>query len=112
ITQIIEEIKKRPDWMWDFNWCLRHTNSTSAAFVTGSHPLVLEGPAPTLNEAMMDDGTFLWFPLCWQVCLIGNRRRFNAGTDAAHPTIINHVRDVYLRPRNKYMISPTQIDIE
>lgn len=112
ITQIIEEIKKGPDWMWDFNWCLRYTNSISDAFITGSHPLVLEGPAPTLDEAMKDDGTFLWFPLCWQACLIGNRQRFNEGTDAAHPTIINHVREVYLRPMNKYMISPTQIDIE
>lgn len=110
ISQIREEIVKGPDWMWDFNWCLRYTNSVVTPFVTGSQPLVLEGPAPTLVEAMTHPETTIWFPLCWQACLIGSVRRFDEGTDEAHPILLRHVREIFTRASGGYVVSPCRID--
>jgi hypothetical protein len=66
--------------MGTFNWCLRYTNSIVDSFVTGQQPVVLEGPAPNSTEAMTHPDTLIWFPICWQACLIGSLRRFDEGT--------------------------------
>jgi hypothetical protein len=109
ISQMRQEIKKGPDWMWDFNWCLRYTKSPVDPFVTGSQPLVLEGPAPNLLEAMKHPDTLIWFPLCWQACLVGSLRRFDEGTDEAHPSLMAHVRGLFKRPSTGYVISPRNL---
>jgi len=66
--------------MWNFEWCLRYTPSVDDPFVTGQQPVVLEGPAPNSTEAMTHPDTLIWFPICWQACLIGSLRRFDEGT--------------------------------
>jgi hypothetical protein len=39
IGQMRQEINKGPDWMWNFEWCLRYTNSIADPFVTGQQPV-------------------------------------------------------------------------
>ena len=63
ISQMRQEINKGPDWMWNFEWCLRYTRSISDPFVTGQQPVVLEGPAPNSTEAMTHPDTLIWFPI-------------------------------------------------
>ena len=109
ISQIREEIKKGPDWMWSLNWCLRYTDSVSEPFVTGPQPLLLEGPAPTIEHAMTDPDTLVWFPLSWRACLIGSLRRFDKGTDAAHPTLLLHVQEMFASAPDGYVISPCKL---
>lgn len=110
IGQMRQEIHKGPDWMWDFHWCLRYTRSVTDPFVTGPQPLVLEGPAPNIVEAMKHPDTLIWFPLCWQACLVGSLRRFDEGTNEADPWLTNHIREVFLRPDTGYIISPSKFE--
>ncbi len=111
ISNIREEIKKGPDWMWDWNWCLRYTESVLEPFVTGRQPLVLEHLASIhVEEAMAHPDTFIWFPLSWRACLIGSRSRFIKGTDVAHPALLRHVREMFARASEGYVISPCKID--
>ena len=110
ISRMRQEINKGPDWMWDFNWCLRYARSPVDSFVTGSQPVVLEGPAPNLVEAMKHPDTLIWFPLCWQACLVGSLRRFHEGTAEAHPSLMAHARGLFKRPPTGYVISPRNFD--
>jgi hypothetical protein len=116
ITAMREEIQKGVDWMENFNWCLRYTRSVADPFVTGTQPIVVEGrypgteDAPLLQEAMTDRNTVIWFPLCWQACLIGAVDRFDEGTAEAPSSLLNHVRGMFRRPSNGYVISPCRID--
>jgi hypothetical protein len=110
ISQMRQEINRGPDWMLNFNWCLRYTNSPSDPFVTGTQPLLLESPAPTLNEAMTHPDTLIWFPICWQACLVGSLRRFDEGTFEAHRTLLTHARELFKRPTTGYVISPRNLD--
>jgi hypothetical protein len=96
-----EEIKKGPDWMDNFHWCLRYTQSVADPFVTGTQPIVVEGRYPDSN---------IWFPLCWQACLVGAVDRFDEGTAVAPPSLIRHVRGMFRRPSTGYIISPIKID--
>jgi hypothetical protein len=110
ISQMRQEINKGPDWMWDFNWCLRYTKSSVDPFVTGSQPVVIEGPAPNHVEALKHPDTLIWFPLCWRACLIGSPRRFDEGTLEAHPSLMAHARGLFKRPSMGYVISPRNFD--
>lgn len=106
IGQMRQEINKGPDWMGNFNWCLRYTNSIVDPFVTGQQPVVLEGPAPNSTEAMTHPDTLIWFPICWQACLIGSLRRFDEGTLEASPSLLAHARGLFKRPDTGYVVSP------
>jgi len=110
ISQMRQEITKGPDWMWNFNWCLRYTRSPSDPFVTGTQPVVLEGPAPNSVEAMTHPDTLIWFAICWQACLVGSLRRFDEGTYEAHPSLMAHARGLFKRPATGCVISPRNFD--
>lgn len=110
IGQMRQEISKGPDWMLDFNWCLRYTKSLADPFITGMHPLLLEGPAPTLEEAMKHPDTLIWFPICWQACLVGSLRRFDEGTFEAHRWVLDHERELFTRSSSGYVISPQKLN--
>jgi hypothetical protein len=105
ISQMRQEIEAGSKWMSNFNWCLRYAVSPDHSFVTGPQPLVLEGPAPDVLSAISHPDTLIWFPLCWQACLVGSLRRFNEGTDRADPWVLDHVREMFMRPKTGYLIS-------
>jgi hypothetical protein len=109
IGQMRQEISKGPDWMLDFNWCLRYTKSPADPFITGMHPLLLEGPAAMLEEAMKHPDTLIWFPICWQACLVGSLRRFDEGTFEAHRWVLDHERELFTRSSSGYVISPQKL---
>jgi hypothetical protein len=96
--------------MWNFNWVPSPYEISRRPFRHRPQPLVLEGPAPSLVEAMKHPDTLIWFPICWQACLIGSLHGFDEGTDEAHPTLLAHVRGLYKRPASGYVISPQKLD--
>jgi hypothetical protein len=110
ISQMRQEIEKGGDWMWNINWCLRYTRSPADPFITSGQPLVVEGPVPNIVEAMTHPDTLIWFPLCWQACLVGSPRRFDKGTDEMSPADMRRVRERFRRPSSGYVISPCKIE--
>ncbi len=109
LTQMREEVEKGPDWMEEFNWCLRYTRSVEDPFVTGDQPLVVEGFVQDLAQAIRQHDTLIYFPICWQACLVGSRDRFHEGTDEATPDFLRHVRGMFVRSSKGYVISPHQL---
>ena len=107
IGQMQQEVNKGPNWMFNFNWCLRYVVSPDAAFVTGPQPLVMEGPAVfNLESALKNPQTLIYFPVCWQVCLIGRLEKFDTGTDKAETGLVARVRQLFCQSENRYIISP------
>ena len=111
ISNIREEIAKGPDWMCNFNWCLRYTNSVSEPFVAGPQPLVLVTTVLTTAAALTHPDTMIWFPLSWRACMIGSLRRFDEGTDKAHPDLIRHVRELFSQLESGYIVSPSRVEM-
>ncbi len=112
ISRMRQEIQKGPDWMSNFQWCLRYTNTPEDPFVTGQHPLLIEGPAPDLVSALQHPETLIFFPICWQACLVGSLRRFDVGTEQADPALLAHARGLYKRSLEGYVISPHPLSDE
>jgi hypothetical protein len=80
LTEMRAEIKKGAAWLNDFNWALRLCESVADPFVISEIPLMAYGPCKTSEEAMRHPETLLFFPLCWQACIIGSRQYFDLET--------------------------------
>jgi hypothetical protein len=110
ITHMREEIQKGAAWLWDFNWALRYCDTVAEPFVTSEAPLVAEGPTTEIAEAMQHPETLLFFPLCWQACLIGSRQRFDLGTGKFELEDMRTFRRKYRHFAKAFLLSPTKLD--
>jgi hypothetical protein len=110
IAHMHEEIQKGGSWLWDFNWALRYCDSVSEPFVTSEAPFVAEGPTPDISQALQHPDTLLFFPLCWQACLIGSRERFYLGTAKFDLEDMRTFRRKYRYFAQVFVISPTKLD--
>lgn len=105
-----EEIEKGPAWLNDFNWCLRRCDSPELPFIISEQPLMAYGPHSQLLEALRDPETLLFFPVCWQACLIGSRRSFDVETDRFGNEDMRRFQRMYRESAELFLLSPTKID--
>jgi hypothetical protein len=110
IVEMREEIKKGAAWLKDFNWCLRYCDSPSAPFVISEIPFVCRGRKSDLAETLQDAETLLFFPLCWQACLIGSRQFFDKETDRFGNEDMHTVQKMYRESASLFVLSPTKLD--
>jgi hypothetical protein len=111
ITNMREEISRGAGWLAEFHWALRYTNSVTMPFVTTEQPLYIEGPQGNAADAVRDSESLLFFPLCWQACLIGSRQYFQRETDqfGDHDMRIFATRSMSIA--RSFIVSPTRLDV-
>ena len=111
IFQMREEIQKSGGWLRELNWALRYTDSVTEPFVITETPFMVEVP-PGLSEAeaLKHPSTLFCFPVCWQVCLFGSRRRFDSGTDRFGSHDMKIARTKYRVLAQDFLISPVRLD--
>lgn len=109
ITEMCAEIQKGAAWLNDFNWALRYCDSPADPFVIAELPVVASGQCATLEEAMQNQETLLFFPLCWQACLIGSRQFFDIETDRFAQEDMRRVRRVYRETAKLFLLSPRRL---
>lgn len=112
ITQMREEIRKGADWLWEFNWAIRYCESVNAPFVTSEAPFFVETTVPANNivEALAHPDSLIFFPICWQGCLFGSRKRFDTGTDKFGLEDMRTLRRKYRSHAKVFLLSPTKLD--
>ena len=110
ITDMRMEIANGAAWMSDFHWCLRMTANTEDPFVTCDGPVIMEGRARQEADALKDDETLVFFPLCWQACLVGSPAKFDIETGALAPDDMKRLRNLYLKSANRFVFSPRRIE--
>jgi hypothetical protein len=110
ITDMRAEIANGPAWLSELHWCLQFTGNPSDPVITADNAVVPEGGAPTLEEALRHPETLVFFPICWQACLIGSPDKFDKETDAFHPSDIRRLRALYLKSARRFVFSPARLD--
>lgn len=110
IVEMREEIEKGAGWLKDFNWCLRYCDSSATPFIISEIPFVSLGRSSDLSEALRDPETLLFFPLCWQACLIGSRQFFEKETDRFEKEDILRTQKMYREGASLFVLSPTKLD--
>jgi hypothetical protein len=111
IAQMREEIVKGPVWAREFHWCLRFTESPTDPVITADQPFVCAGPRNNPVGGLQDPDTLLYFPLCWQACLIGNVLKFNVDKDQFVPSFLKSIRNLYRGNAKKFLISPQPVNL-
>jgi hypothetical protein len=110
ITQMREEIQKGAAWLNGFNWALRYCESPADPFVISEIPVMAYGPSATLEEALRNPDTLLFFPLCWQACLIGSRQFFHDETGVFLLEDMRRARKMYREKSDLFILSPRKLD--
>lgn len=110
LVEMRAEIKKGAAWLNDFNWTLRLCESVADPFVISEMPIMAHGPCATIEEAMQHPETLLFFPLCWQACIIGSRQYFEHETSVFLQEDMRRARKMYREKANLFILSPTQVD--
>jgi len=111
IVEMRDEIKKGATWLTGFNWCLRYCDSPSVPFVISEIPFVCRAGSADLAEALQDPETLLFFPLCWQACLIGSRQFFDKDTDRFGDEDMRTTQKMYRESSSLFLLSPTKLDL-
>ena len=110
ITEMRGEIQQGVAWLNDFNWALRFCESAASPFIISEIPFIAHGRQSQLLDALRDPETLLFFPLCWQACLIGSRQPFDIETDRFADEDMRRIRRVYRQTANLFLLSPGQLE--
>lgn len=111
LAEMRAEIKKGAAWLNDFNWTLRLCQSVADPFVISEMPFMASGPCPMSEEALRHPETLLFFPLCWQACIIGSRQFFDHETGIFLQEDMRRARKIYRETADLFILSPTQLDL-
>jgi hypothetical protein len=104
-----QEIAAGAAWMQEFNWALRYCDFPSDPFVTSEQPLIVRGTSNNLVDAMRDPEALVFFPLCWEACLVGSRMHFDVQTGKFCPQDMRTFRQMYRLNATSFVVSPTRL---
>lgn len=110
ITNMRNEIAKGAAWLTEFNWALRTCDSPTLPFVISELPFMAIGPRADVAEAVRDAETLLFFPLCWQACLIGSRQYFEIENGRFGTEDMLRCARMYRDSANLFVISSSRVD--
>jgi Protein of unknown function (DUF4238) len=110
ITDMRTEIGEGAAWMSEMHWCSRVSQDEDDPFVTCDTPVVMEGHTTAPEDALKDPGTLIFFPLCWQACLVGSPAKFDVETGSLAPSDMRKMRALYLKSAIRFVFSPVRID--
>jgi hypothetical protein len=110
ITNMRSEIAKGPAWLTELNWALRTCESPALPFVVSELPFLGVGPRADVAEALREPETLLFFPICWQACLIGSRQYFDIESDKFGAEDMQRFARMYRESANLFVISPSRVD--
>ena len=111
ITDMRTEIANGPAWLLELHWCLQFTGNVEDPVITADTPVVVDGKAPTLEDALRDGATLVFFPICWRACLIGSPARFKKETDAFDSNDLQRLRTLYFKSARRFVFSPVRIPV-
>ena len=112
ISSMRSQIQQGATWLNDFNWALRYCDSPADPFVICEMPLISVGPPGEQAEMLRNPETLLFFPLCWQACLVGSRKYFEQDTGPFGEHDMLRTRRMYRDNANLFIVSPGQVDFE
>lgn len=109
ITEMRDEIQKGAAWLNEFDWALRYTEEVTDPFIISEVPFIIEGPPGGVKYAFEHPDSLLMFPLCWQACLFGSRKRFDNQTQKFGAEDMQTMRRKYRAAAGMFILSPLKL---
>jgi hypothetical protein len=109
ITTMRGEIAKGTAFFSQLHWCLRIATAVTDPVITGDDAIIVESKTPTLEAALAEAETLIFFPICRLACLIGSPARFDVETEAFHASDLKLLRSRYLKGECRFAYSPKRM---
>jgi hypothetical protein len=115
LTKMREEFNKGSAWMASFHWQIRTTFNPFNPVVASEEPLFVKGVKTQTERAMTmdiltDDGSEVWFPVCWQAAIVGRVRPFDSDLVPFEQAALNELRHIIAEMSPQYVISPQIVE--
>jgi hypothetical protein len=104
ISKMRADLLNVPPFFYDFDWCLRTTADINRPVIIADEPIRLE--IGSQERPYQHFETRIWFPLCWQACLIGSPKPQLPNTKAFSQDRLSELRQNYLRTNCMFAYSP------
>ena len=112
LSKMREEFKQGVGWMNEFNWTMRITDDPQDSFVAGEQPLFISSDENLDRAVMQHPTTHIYFPLCWQACLVGKRIPWLDDTQTIASDKLRVIRRIVRQRAEKFVVSPLPINID
>jgi hypothetical protein len=109
ITEMRTEIQKGAAWLGGYDWALRQCISVEDPFVSSESPLIISGSASDAEQNAKHPDSLVFFPLCWQACLVGSRRAFDVKTDVFLGEDMRKFHRMYRQTAKLFLVSPRRL---
>jgi hypothetical protein len=111
LTKMREEFRRGSPWMQDFHWQIRTTFDSRNPVTTSESPLFvkIDRPGfhgPMTDEVLRDAATEVYFPLCWEACLVGRLYPFEADVRSFAQTELNQLRHMMAEMAPEFVVAP------
>jgi len=112
LSKMRDEFKQGVGWMNEFYWTMRITDDPRNPFVAGEQPLFIASDENLHTDVMQHPATHIFFPLCWQACLVGNRIPWSNDMQSIASDKLRVIRRIIRQKAEKFVVSPLPINID
>lgn len=115
LTKMREEFKTGAVWMDGFRWQVRTTFDPYNPVVASEAPLFVKGEIPKpeqglTTDVLMHEASVIYFPLCWQACLVGRRLPLERDLETFDQADLLDLRHMIAEMAPQYVVSPQIIE--
>jgi hypothetical protein len=110
ISKMRADMREVPKFFFDFEWSLRYTKDQTKPVITADDAIRFEGPELRAGEPLTNSDIRLYFPLCWQACLIASPGKLLPYTKSYSPSRLGELRGKYLASLCRFSYSPVKLD--
>jgi hypothetical protein len=111
ISKMRADMQAVPQHFFDFDWCLRFTMDPKKPIITADDAIRLEGPDPRKFNPLRHMDTVIYFPLCWQACLIGRPHVQTPKTKIFSSSRLMELEAKYLASLCRFAYSPIKLSL-
>ena len=104
LSKMRADMLEVPPFFYQFDWCLRTTADINRPVIIADEPIRFEGSSTDRPYEHFE--TRIWFPLCWQACLIGSPKPQLPTTKSWSSTRLDELRRKYLETTCMFAYSP------
>jgi Protein of unknown function (DUF4238) len=112
LSKMRDEFKQGVGWMNEFYWTMRISGDPQDPFVAGEQPLFISSEENSDMIVLQHPTTHIYFPLCWQACLVGKRIPWLDDTQTIASDKLRVIRRMVRQRAEKFVVSPLPINID
>lgn len=113
ITMMSEEIPRRCERWMQLHWALRYTTDPNSPVICCDQSVGMEGQlAPdrlTFADPLAHPDTLLFFPLGWDMCLVGSPARFVEESQGFVEQDLSRLRQYLVQQAERFVVSPVRL---